>query len=112
MKETLCGLTVGVFFATAANAALPDSHAKESSEPQAYCVSAKAEFYEYGGGSCEPGFQVASGNCRTPDGHLLATSEDDCQKKSGTVLLPSPPKLFVNPHLPPLPQTVAPKNSN
>jgi hypothetical protein len=64
VRKTLCGLAAGIFFATTAHAALPDnSHRKESSEPQAYCVNAKAEFYKYGGGSCEPGFQVASGNC-------------------------------------------------
>jgi hypothetical protein len=69
-----------------ANAAQPTAQA--SSDPQAYCVNFSADFYPYTGEPCESGYQLGSGNCRKPDGHIVAVSREQCIAMGGTIELP------------------------
>src|SRR5215471_11556525 len=69
-----------------ANAAQTDDPAP--SEPQAYCVNRSAEFYPYRGEPCKSGYQLGSGNCRKPDGRMIAVPKAQCAAMAGTVELP------------------------
>jgi hypothetical protein len=69
-----------------ANAAQMDAQAP--SEPQAYCVNRNAEFYPYAGEPCKSGYQVGPGNCRKPDGRMVALPREQCLAIAGTVELP------------------------
>ncbi len=73
--------------------------AQAPSEPQAYCVNRNAEFYPYTGELCKSGYQLGAGNCRTPDGRMVAVPRDECVAMKGLVALPfesgrpPPPKM-------------------
>jgi len=69
-----------------ANAGQGDDQAP--SEPQAYCVNRSADFYPYMGEPCKSGYQLGPGNCRKPDGRVIAVASDQCAAMSGTVELP------------------------
>jgi hypothetical protein len=58
------------------------------SEPQAYCVNRSAEFYPYTGEPCKSGYQLGAGNCRKPDGRIVAVPRDQCVEMKGLVALP------------------------
>ena len=69
-----------------ANAAQTDDQAP--SDPQAYCVDRSADFYPYTGEPCKGGYQLGSGNCRKPDGRMVAVPREQCDAMAGTVELP------------------------
>jgi hypothetical protein len=79
-RLTLCLLPI------AANAV--PTHAQAPSEPQAYCVNRSAEFYPYTGEPCKSGYQLGAGNCRKPDGRMVAVHRDECAAMAGIVELP------------------------
>ena len=58
------------------------------SDPQAYCVNRSAEFYPYTGEPCKSGYQLGSGNCRKPDGRMVAVPRERCVAMGGLVALP------------------------
>jgi hypothetical protein len=64
------------------------THAQAPSEPQAYCVNRSAEFYPYTGEPCKSGYQLGAGNCRKPDGRMVAVPRDQCVEMKGLVALP------------------------
>jgi hypothetical protein len=64
------------------------SAAQAPSEPQAYCVNRSADFYLYTGEPCKSGYQVGRGNCRKPDGHMVALPREQCVAMSGVIELP------------------------
>jgi hypothetical protein len=64
------------------------SAAQAPSEPQAYCVNRNADFYLYTGEPCKSGYQVGPGNCRKPDGHMVALQREQCAAMSGVIELP------------------------
>ena len=68
------------------NAAQTDDQAP--SDPQAYCVDRSADFYPYTGEPCKGGYQLGSGNCRKPDGRMVAVPREQCDEMAGTVELP------------------------
>ena len=69
-----------------ANAAQTDAQAP--SDPQAYCVNRSADFYPYTGEPCKSGYQLGAGNCRKPDGHVVAVPKEQCVAMSGVIELP------------------------
>jgi hypothetical protein len=69
-----------------ANAAQTD--AQPPSDPQAYCVNRSADFYPYTGEPCKSGYQLGSGNCRKPDGRMVAVPREQCVAMAGIVELP------------------------
>jgi hypothetical protein len=69
-----------------ANAAQPDGQAP--SDPQAYCVNISADFYPYTGEPCKSGYQLGSGNCRKPDGRMVAVPREQCVAMAGTIEIP------------------------
>ena len=72
--------------ATLTNAA--QTRAQAPSEPQAYCVNRNAEFYPYTGEPCKSGYQLGAGNCRKPDGGMVAVPREQCVAMKGLVALP------------------------
>jgi hypothetical protein len=62
--------------------------AQAPSEPQAYCVNRNANFYLYLGEPCKSGYQLGPGNCRKPDGHVVAVPKEQCVAMSGVIELP------------------------
>jgi hypothetical protein len=69
--------------ATAAHA-----RAQAPSEPQAFCVNRSADFYPYNGEPCKSGYQLGAGNCRKPDGRMVAVPREQCAAMAGVVELP------------------------
>ena len=69
-----------------ASAAQTDSQAP--SDPQAYCVNRSADFYPYTGEPCKSGYQLGSGNCRKPDGRMVAVPREQCAAMAGTIESP------------------------
>jgi len=69
-----------------ANAAETDARA--TSTPQAYCVNPSGDIYPYEGEPCKSGYQLGSGNCRKPDGHIVAVSKEQCFAMGGIVQIP------------------------
>jgi hypothetical protein len=69
-----------------ANAA--HARAQAPSEPQAFCVNRSADFYPYTGETCKSGYQLGAGNCRKPDGRMVAVPKEQCAAMAGTVELP------------------------
>jgi hypothetical protein len=65
-----------------ANAAQTDA---QPSDPQAYCVNRSADFYPYTGEPCKSGYQLGSGNCRKPDGRMVAVPREQCVQRSEVV---------------------------
>ena len=57
------------------------------SDPQAYCVNSGADFYPYTGELCKSGYQLGPGNCRKPDGRMVAVPREQCIAMAGTVEL-------------------------
>ena len=64
------------------------TNAQAPSDPPAYCVNRSADFYPYTGEPCKMGYQIGPGNCRKPDGHVIAVPKDRCVAMAGTVQLP------------------------
>jgi hypothetical protein len=64
------------------------TQAQAPSEPQAYCVNRSAAFYPYTGEPCKSGYQLGAGNCRKPDGRLVAVPKEQCAAMAGTVEIP------------------------
>lgn len=79
---------LGALLAAPAVAAPP---AEKPSEPQAYCINQKAEFYPYTGENCKEGYQLGKHTCRKPDGQPVLLSWRECEAVSGNVELPFPP---------------------
>jgi len=82
-------ITLGL--AVLANNAAAAPPAEKPSQPQAYCISEKAEFYPYTGENCKEGYQLGSHNCRRPDGATVLISWKECEAVSGNIELPFPP---------------------
>jgi hypothetical protein len=76
------------------------THAQAPSNPQAYCVNHNADFYRYTGEPCKSGYQLGSGNCRKPDGRMVAVPRKQCVAMAGTVELPSQPRILPRPRRP------------
>jgi hypothetical protein len=62
--------------------------AQAPSDPQAYCVNRDADLYPYTGEPCKSGYQLGSGNCRKPDGRMVAVPREQCVAMAGTVEVP------------------------
>jgi len=62
----------------------------EPAEPQSYCINQNADFYPYTGKLCKAGYQLGPGNCRRPDGRVIAIEKKECLAISGNVELPYP----------------------
>jgi hypothetical protein len=84
MRLVAC-LTIGLI---AIIADATQGAAQAPSEPQAYCVDRNAKFYLYTGEPCKSGYQLGPGNCRKPDGHVVAVPKEQCVAMSGVIELP------------------------
>ena len=71
---------------TLANAA--KTGAQAPSDPQGYCVNRSADFYPYSGEPCKSGYQLGPGNCRRPDGRVVAAPREQCVSTGGAIELP------------------------
>jgi hypothetical protein len=69
-------------------AAAAQMDAQAPSDPQAYCVNRSADFYPYRGEPCKSGYQLGAGNCRKPDGRVVAVPKEQCVAMAGTIELP------------------------
>jgi hypothetical protein len=69
-------------------AAAAQTDAQAPSDPQAYCVNRGADFYPYRGEPCKSGYQLGAGNCRKPDGRMVAVPREQCVAMAGTIELP------------------------
>jgi hypothetical protein len=69
-------------------AAAAQTDAQAPSDPQAYCVNPGADFYPYRGEPCKSGYQLGAGNCRKPDGRMVAMPKEQCVAMAGTIELP------------------------
>ena len=69
-------------------AAAAQTDAQAPSDPQAYCVNRDADFYPYRGEPCKSGYQLGAGNCRKPDGRMVAVPKEQCVAMAGTIELP------------------------
>lgn len=92
MRSVIC-VSLCLVFATAALASQPTADVKAPSEPQAYCVNARAAFYPYAGEPCKAGYQLGQGNCIRADGRWVAVARSLCRIMAGRVVLPYPPTL-------------------
>jgi hypothetical protein len=89
MRESAMRLVAGLTLCSIAILAdATQSAAQAPSEPQAYCVDRNAEFYLYTGEPCKSGYQLGPGNCRKPDGHMVAVPKEQCLAMSGVIELP------------------------
>jgi hypothetical protein len=59
-------------------AAAAQTDVQAPSHPQAYCVNRSADFYPHRGEPCKSGYQLGAGNCRKPDGRMVAVPKEQC----------------------------------
>ncbi len=79
----IASLAICLFLTSAAQ-----TDAQAPSEPQAYCVNRSADFYPYTGEPCKSDYQLGAGNCRNPEGRMVAVPREQCLAMKGLVEVP------------------------